>query len=218
MADVNSRAGTRYAAPALLAYVEGLHAPHDALLAAAYEAPARAGLPQIQVGASEGKLLSVLLSLVRPRRVVEIGTLTGYSALWLSRALPPDGHLWTLECEPAHRRIANELFERAGIASRVTCVAGDALSSLDRLAREHAPFDAVFVDADKGHYDLYGRWALSHLKEGGLLLADNAYFFGRLLEESDEARAMRRFHEEAAAAFETVCIPTPDGLLLGVKR
>ena len=86
------------------------------------------------------------------------------------------------------------------------------------VARAHAPFDAVFVDADKGNYDAYGRWAAKALRPGGLLLADNVYLFGRLMGKSDEAAAMRRFHEESARAFETVCIPTPDGLLLGVKR
>jgi len=81
-----------------------------------------------------------------------------------------------------------------------------------------APFDAVFIDADKGNYDAYGRWATKVLRPGGLLLADNVYLFGKLMGKSLEAAAMRRFHEESARAFDTVCIPTPDGLLLGVKR
>lgn len=208
----------RYATPALLSYLEQLHAPHDRLLEAAFGAPARHGLPQIQVGPSEGKLLSLLLTLVQPRRVVEIGTLTGYSALWLARALAPDGQLWTLEREPAQHALATRLFQDAGLADRVSCLLGDALPQLEQLARAHAPFDAVFIDADKGNYDRYGRWAAEHLRSGGILLGDNAYFFGRLLEDDPEAAAMRRFHEEATTAFETVCIPTPDGLLFGVKR
>jgi len=80
------------------------------------------------------------------------------------------------------------------------------------------PFDAVFIDADKESYDQYGRWAANNLRRGGLLLGDNAFFFGRLLEDSPGANAMRRFHEEARAHFDTVNIPTPDGLLLGVRR
>jgi caffeoyl-CoA O-methyltransferase len=218
MADVSSRTGTRYANTELLSYVDNLHAAHDLALAAAFAAPAREGLPQIQVGQSEGKLVSLLLSLLRPKRVLEIGTLTGYSALWIARSLAADGELITIEREPRHRQVANEMFERAGLASRITCLEGDALSHLDRLARDHAPFDAIFIDADKGNYDRYGRFAAERLRSGGLLLGDNAYFFGRLLEDSDEAAAMRRFHEEAARAFDTVCIPTPDGLLLGIKR
>lgn len=114
--------------------------------------------------------------------------------------------------------MAEDVFRQAGLDDRVTCLEGDALSVLDELARDHAPFDAVFIDADKGNYDRYGRWAATHLRRGGLLLADNAYLFGRLLEDSAEAAAMRRFHEEATRAFDSVCIPTPDGLVLGVKR
>ncbi len=217
MADVSSRSGKRYATPEVLSYVERLHALHDAGLAAAFEAPAREGLPQIQVGPSEGKLVSLLLKLAGAKRVVEVGTLTGYSATWIARALPSDGHLWTLELEPKHHQIASRLLADSGLGDRVTCLQGEALVLLDQLSR-HAPFDAVFIDADKGHYDCYGRWAAEHLRSGGLLLGDNAYFFGRLLEDDRDAAAMRRLHEEAARAFDTVCIPTPDGLLLGVKR
>jgi predicted O-methyltransferase YrrM len=88
---------------------------------------------------------------------------------------------------------------------------------LERLSPE-GPFDAVVIDADKANYDRYGRWARANLRRGGLLLGDNAYLFGRLLDQSPEAEAMRRFHEEAAESFDTVCVPTPDGLLLGIKR
>jgi len=99
----------------------------------------------------------------------------------------------------------------------VTVVEGAGLDVLPSLEK-HGPFDAVFIDADKANYDAYGRWAARNLRKGGLLLGDNAFLFGRLLEKSSEAAAMRRFHEEAALLFDTVCIPTPDGLLLGVKR
>ena len=218
MADVSSRTGARYANAELLAYVERLHAAHDPALAAAFAAPRDRGLPEIQVGPSEGKLVSLLLALVGAKRVVEIGTLTGYSALWIARALPADGRLYTIEREPEHARVAREMFDKADVGARITCLEGDAIALLDQLATEHAPFDAVFIDADKGRYDHYGRFAARHLRPGGLLLADNSYFFGRLLEDSLEAQAMRRFHEEATKQFDTVCIPTPDGLLLGIKR
>ncbi len=100
---------------------------------------------------------------------------------------------------------------------RIALHEGNAADVLPRLSPE-GPFDLLFVDADKGRYDLYGRWAAENLRRGGLLVADNVYLFGRLLEESAEAAAMRRFHEEAARAFDTVCVPTPDGLLVGVRR
>jgi caffeoyl-CoA O-methyltransferase len=203
----------------VLLYVERTHAAHDSALAAAFATPGEAGIPAIQVGPSEGKLLGVLLSLVQARKVVEIGTLAGYSALRMLQGMGPTGHLWTLEADPKHHALAVANIARAGCADRVTCVLGKALEHLDALGREHGPFDAVFIDADKGNYDQYGRFAAAHLRRGGLLLGDNAFFFGRLLEDNHpEAAAMRRFHEEAAVHFDTVCIPTPDGLLLGVKR
>lgn len=218
MADVSSRTGTRYATAALVAYLDQLHAPHDPALARAFSLPAAEGMPQIQVGPSEGKLLALLLSLVGARRVVEVGTLAGYSAIAMARTLPPDGTLWTLECDPKHHRVATRAIAEAGLADKVHCLLGDATDSLAALARDHAPFDAVFIDADKERYDVYGRWAAAHLRPGGILLADNAYLFGHLLDDTATAAAMRRFHQEAARAFDSVCIPTPDGLVLGIKR
>jgi caffeoyl-CoA O-methyltransferase len=217
MADILSRAGERYADAPILAYLDRLHAPHDGALERAFLAPEREGLPAIQLGASEGKLLGLLIALAGARRVVEVGTLAGYSALRIARGLPEGGRLWSIEYEPKHVRVARESIAAAGLSERVEILEGKALDVLERLVA-HGPFDAVFIDADKGHYDHYGRWAQKHLRPGGLLLGDNAYFFGRLLDDNLEAAAMRRFHEEAAKAFDTVCIPTPDGLLLGIKR
>ena len=217
MADASSRTGTRYATPEVFDYVARVHAAHDPALAAAFDAPGQYEMPAIQVGPSEGKLLTMLLRLARAKKVVEVGTLAGYSALCMARALPKDGQLWTLESDPKHHKVASERIAAAGLSSQVHCLLGKALDHLDELGATHGPFDAVFIDADKGNYDKYGRWAAANLKAGGLLLGDNAFYFGKLLDDQPEAAAMRRFHEEAALAFETVCIPTPDGLLLGVK-
>jgi predicted O-methyltransferase YrrM len=217
VADVDSRAGARYATPEVLDWTARVHAAHDAALEGAFSAPERFGLPAIQVAPSEGKLLTLLLTLAGVRRAVEIGTLAGYSAIRIARALPPDGRLFTIEADPKHAAVARRVLDDSEVGARVTIVEGKALDVLPGLERE-GPFDAVFVDADKAGYDRYGRWAAANVRRGGLLLGDNAYLFGRLLEESDEAAAMRRFHEEARAHFDTVCIPTPDGLLLGVRR
>jgi caffeoyl-CoA O-methyltransferase len=217
MADNDSRTGTRYGDPELLAYVDRLHAGHDGPLEAAFTAPAREGMPAIQVGQSDGKLLEVLLRLAGARKVVEIGTLAGYSALRILRALPADGHLYTIEFDPKHAAVAQAMIDGAGYTERATVLVGAGLAMLPTIER-YGPFDAVFIDADKSNYDRYGAWARGNLRTGGLLLGDNAYLFGRLLADSDEAKAMRRFHEEAATAFDTVCAPTPDGLLIGVKR
>lgn len=217
MADDDSRRGHRYDSPEILAYLNELHAGHDAALASAFAAPELQGLPAIQVGMSEGKLLTLLLRLARAEKVVEFGTLAGYSAIRMARGLPADGRLWTLELEEGHAAVARENFAAAGLADRVEILVGPALESLPAIEPE-GPFDAVFIDADKGRYDLYGRWAASNLRTGGLLLVDNAYYFGQLLDPGPEAAAVRRCHEEALLAFDTVCIPTPDGLLLGIRK
>ncbi len=217
MADPNSRSGVRYADGAILRYADELHAPHDEALAAAAEAPERQGLPAIQVGPSEGRFLQLLLRLAGARRVVEVGTLAGYSAIWMARALPTGGVLYSIEVDPRHAEVARENLTRADLAARTEVRVGDAAEILPELAAE-GPFDAVFLDADKARYPVYGAWAAENLRAGGLLIGDNVYLFGRLREDSDEARAMRRFHEQAAEAFDTACVPTPDGLLVGVRR
>ncbi len=217
MADTRSRAGVRYGAPEVTRFVEELHAAHDSALSAAFEAPRASGFPEIQLAPSEGRFLEMLTAMLQARRAVEIGTLTGYSAIRIARGLAPGGLLWTVERDPAHAAVARRLIADAGYADRVDVIEGDAAAVLPTLEKL-GPFDLVFLDADKGRYDLYGRWAHEHLRAGGVLLADNAYFFGRLMEDNPEAAAMRSFHEEAAERFRTVCIPTPDGLLLAVKN
>lgn len=230
MADAESRAGAQqYATPAIQEYLRELYAPEDAAMRDALAQIQAAGLPAIQVGHTEGKILQVLLRLVGARRVVEIGTLAGYSALWICRALPADGHLWTCEANPKHAAIARGVFERAGLASKITVLDGPALESLARLELE-APFDAVFVDANKDGYRAYGEWATRTLGPGGLLIGDNAYLFGALAgrepDQADSGRAasseeiasMRGFHELLASRFDAVCLPTPDGLAIGMLR
>ncbi len=223
MADLDSRQGHRYDSPEILAYLNDLHAGHGPAqdpaqaLASAFAAPELRGLPAIQVGMSEGKLLTLLMRLAGVKKAVEFGTLAGYSAIRIAQALPADGRLWTLELEAMHAAVARENIAMAGLAERVEVWVGPALDAMPRLEPQ-GPFDAVFLDADKGRYDLYGRWAAANLRPGGLLLVDNAYYFGQLLDPSPEAAAVRRCHEEAACAFDTVCIPTPDGLLLGIRK
>jgi caffeoyl-CoA O-methyltransferase len=218
MADKDSRSGSRYGTADVVKWVDELHVPHDPALKAAFDAPDREGMPAIQVGVAEAKAINLMLRLLGARKVVELGTLAGFSAIQIARALPPDGHLWTIELEDLHVRVARDRIAGAGLADRVTVVQGSALEVLASL-EPHGPFDAIFLDADKGNYDKYGRWAAAHLRQGGLLLADNAYFFGDLLDPNKpEAEAMRRFHEESKGPFDTVCLPTPDGLLVGLRR
>jgi caffeoyl-CoA O-methyltransferase len=213
MADNDSRAGARYANEDILGYVNRVHASHDAGLAQAFAVPE--GMPAIQVGPSEGRFLYMLLKMIGAKKVVEVGTLAGYSAIHMARALPTDGHLWTIEYEPKHAEVARKNIAAAGLSERITVLVG---AGREVLPTVKGPVDAVFIDADKGNYDHYGQWAIANLRPGGLVLGDNAYLFGKLLEDSDTGRAMRRFHEEVAAACESVCLPTPDGLVVGIKK
>jgi caffeoyl-CoA O-methyltransferase len=215
MADAATRAGERHTPPAILEYVNRVHVPHDAGLARAFEVPE--GIPAIQVGPSDGKLLALLLRMVRATKVVEVGTLVGYSAMHMARALSPGGHLWSVEYDPRHAELARGNLAAAGLAERVTVLVGAGRDVLPTL-EPNAPFDAVFIDADKVNYDHYGRWAIAHLRPGGLVLGDNAYLFGELLDDSDRGRALRAFHELVAASCESVCAPTPEGLVIGIKR
>jgi caffeoyl-CoA O-methyltransferase len=215
MADSSSRAGERYASPPILEYVNRVHAGHDSALAQAFAVPE--GIPAIQVGPSEGRLLYLLMRLANARKVVEVGTLVGYSAIHMARALPPQGHLWSVEFEARHAEVARANIAKAGLADRITVQVGAGRDVLPTLA-SHGPFDAVFIDADKINYDHYGAWAIEHLRPGGLVIGDNAYLFGELVEDSDRGRAMRAFHELVAKSCDSVCIPTPDGLVVGIKN
>jgi caffeoyl-CoA O-methyltransferase len=215
MADKDSREGKRYQTPEIMAWVDSVHARHDDALAQAFAVPD--GIPAIQVGPSEGKLLGLLLRLAGARKVVEVGTLVGYSAIHMARALPDDGHLWSIEYDPRHAEVARRNLARAGLADRVTVVVGAGLDVLPTLVA-HGPFDAMFIDADKQNYDRYGQWAIEHLRAGGLVIGDNSYLFGNLLEDAERGRAMRAFHEAVAHACDSVCVPTPDGLVVGIKR
>ena len=216
MADSASRTGEqRYTTPELLDYVNTVHARHDAALAQAFTIPA--GIPAIMVGPSEGKLLGLLLRMIGANKVVEVGTLVGYSAIHMARALPADGHLHSVEFAPKHAEVARANIAAAGLTARITVHVGAGRDVLPTLDRE-GPFDVVFIDADKENYDHYGRWAIANLRAGGLVVGDNAYLFGKLLEQTDRGRAMRTFHELVAAACDSVCVPTPDGLVIGIKK
>ena len=224
MADPDSRSGTTYQTPAVETYLRDLYAVETDGMRDALRSARDAGLPEIQVSPTDGKILEILLRMIGARKVVELGTLAAYSAQWIARALPADGHLWTIERDPKHARVGRGVLERAGLADRVTILDGAADELLGSLER-HSPFDAVFIDADKGGYTRYARWALEHLRPGGLVLGDNVYLFGDLVGRDAEARsspesirAMRAFHELLARACDAVVLPTPDGLSVAIKR
>ncbi len=216
MADKDSRAGERYANREIVSFCDDIHLGDGTVSRAAFASPEQENMPAIMVGLSEGRLLGLLSRMVGARRIVEVGTLAGFSAIELAGGMHADGHLWTIENDAKHAAVARKNIAEAGLETRITVVDGDGVEGLARLEAE-GPFDVVFVDADKGRYDQYGRWARTHLRPGGLLLMDNAYLFGRLLEDGPAPAAMRRAHEEAAAHLHSVCIPTPDGLILAIQ-
>ncbi|HZZ90368.1 MAG TPA: O-methyltransferase [Caulobacteraceae bacterium] len=155
-------------------YIDRLFAPDDPALAFALAEARAEGLPAIQISAGQGKLLYLLAKLAGARRILEIGTLGGYSTIWLGRALPPSGFLVTLELEPAHARVAAKSLHRAGLLERVELMVGPALSSLETLAgRGVDSFDLVFLDADKVNYSNYFRSIMPLVRPGSLILADN---------------------------------------------
>src|SRR5665213_96980 len=142
-------------------YIANLLVPPDPVLEAAIQASAMAGLPAIQVAPNQGKLLQLLARLLMARTILEIGTLGGYSTIWLARALPNDGHLITLEADPNHADIARANVARAGLAHVVEIRLGRAIDSLPKLASEgRGPFDLIFIDAEKPNYPQYFEWAL----------------------------------------------------------
>ncbi|WP_282699620.1 O-methyltransferase [Streptomyces sp. CC219B] len=155
--------------------------PEDDALRAAVRDSEAAGLPSIAVTAPQGKLLHLLALIQGARTILEIGTLGGYSTIWLARALPADGRMISLEYSPKHAEVAARNLARAGLDKQVEIRVGPALDSLPRLAAEHpAPFDLVFIDADKANNPHYVEWALKLTAEGSLIIVDNVVRGGRV--------------------------------------
>jgi predicted O-methyltransferase YrrM len=184
-------------------YVSGLLAPHDRALDAALSAAEAAGLPPIQVSPPQGKLLYMLAKSLGAKRILEFGTLAGYSTIWLGRALADGGRLITLEADPAYAEVARGNIAGAGLEDVVDLRVGPALDTLPELAGEGAgPFDLTFIDADKIHSPDYFAWSLERSRPGSLIVIDNVVRDGTLAEAgSDDAtiQAQRRLHEMLAA-------------------
>lgn len=207
-----------------LDYIRTLYAPEDTLLARI-----RAALTDLnrgwQIGAEEGRLLQMLMRLHGAKRVVEVGTLLGYSAIWMARALPEGGHIITLEKDADHARLARGFIAESDVAERITLMEGDANTNLGTLSTE-APFDMLFIDADKPGYNAYLDWAEQNIRQGGLIVADNTLLFGAAWQEKapegtapSTHAAMRRFNARLAdrRKYDATMIPTEEGLTVAVK-
>lgn len=212
------------------AYIEELYAPETETMRWIRGELEERGLPLIQVSALQGRAMAVLALLSGARRLLEIGTLGGYSGLWLLSLLPEDARLVTLEKESAHAELAREALERAGEERRAEVRLGDAREILRDLSG-HAAFDLVFIDADKESYGFYLDQAARLLRPGGLLLADNTLWRGRVAEAPPEGeagedgadpttRALRSFNRDLAAdgRFDAVLLPIRDGLTVARRK
>lgn len=184
-------------------YINNLVIPPDAALEATLEASVAAGLPPINVTPAHGKMLHLLARAQGARRILEIGTLAGYSTIWLARALPPDGRLITLESDPQHAGIARANIARAGLEDRIDVRLGAALDTLPRLAEERqGPFDFTFIDADRPNLPEYFAWALKLSRRGSLIIVDNVVRKGGVIDAASEdpnIKGVRRFGERLAA-------------------
>ena len=167
-------------------YISDHLIPSDPAMDAARDANVAAGLPAIDVAPPEGKLLYLLARMLNARRILEIGTLGGYSTIWLARAMPANGRLITLEVNPRHAEIAKANLARAGFTERVEIRVGPALETLEALAGENLPlFDLIFIDADKANNPNYLEWAVPHTRRGGLVIVDNVVRDGAILDPND---------------------------------
>ncbi len=177
--------------------------PFDPALDAALEASVAAGLPPINVSPTQGKLLHLLVRIQGTRNILEIGTLGGYSTIWLARALPGDGRLITLEFDPKRAEVARANFLRAGLADVVELRVGRALDTLPQLAAEgRGPFDLIFIDADKPSTADYFAWALKLSRRGNVIIVDNVVRKGAVSDAASDdpnVHGMRRFFDALAA-------------------
>ena len=213
--------------PAVDRYLTDKLVPPDEALEAALAASEAAGLPAINVSPNQGKMLELLARAVGARKILEIGTLGGYSTIWLARALPEDGEMITLEREEKHAVVARRNLARAGLAERVTVCVGPASVSLGELAgRAAGPYDFIFIDADKENYAEYFCWAVQLARKGTLIVADNVVRKGAVADPAcDEARVrgVQQFFDAVAAekrvsatAVQTVGSKGYDGFALAV--
>ena len=197
--------------------------PKDDILEQVLVNNQQAGLPAFDVAANQGQLLALFVRMTGAKRILEIGTLGGYSTIWMARELPTDGELLTLEADAHHASIARQNLQLAGVAERVKLIEGPALNSLEQLG-EHPPFDLIFIDADKPSNPDYLRWALRYSRPGTLIIGDNVVRDGEVTNpQSDDARVqgVRTFIEMlgedprlTATAVQTVGVKGWDGFTL----
>jgi predicted O-methyltransferase YrrM len=209
-------------------YIEGLFIPHDEALAQGLKDAEAADLPSINVSANEGKLLYLITKMTRAKRALEIGTLGGFSTTWLARALPGDGKLITLELDQKHADVARKNLDRAGVGDKVEIRTGRAIDSLQKMiAQGEAPFDLIFIDADKPGYVEYLNRSLQLAHPGTVILADNLIRNGRVMDShpgDESARGAKAYNDALAQhpRLESIILPilreNLDGLSISIVK
>jgi predicted O-methyltransferase YrrM len=207
--------------PAHFDYLAARTRGDDPFLKRLKAAAKKAGIPEIQIAPEQAAFMQILLRASRVREVIEVGTLAGYSAIQMARALPEGGRVRTIEIDPAHVKFAREWIAESDVKDKVVVIEGRGAEVLATLADNGA--DAAFLDADKASYPVYLEESLRIVKPGGLILVDNAFAFGQILDERPtdrEADAVKRFNEVMAreSRVQSVIVPIGDGLWVGVKR
>lgn len=205
---------------------ELLKMKHDQELNTVLEIAQKSGTPPLHVTPLDGRHLELLARTLQPQKILEIGTLCGYSTLCLARALKEGGKVYTCERSAHHAQVAQKIFQHLGLEHKIEVVFGDALENLPRV-QPHGPFDLIFLDADKQNYTNYYEWAVTNLRPGGLLVADNVFVFDHITKEHAEnstlqkiVLAMREFNEKCANDERLFCsiLPTGEGLLVALKK
>jgi caffeoyl-CoA O-methyltransferase len=202
-------------------YNAGLFAAEDEVLKFVWENTPKKGLPPISVRPEEGRFLQILARMCRARLALEIGTLGGYSAIWIARGLLPGGRLITVEKDSYHTEIARRHLQAAGLENCVEVQVGEAVTLLPGLA-DSSPFDFVFIDADKPNYIGYYDWAIEHLRIGGVVAAHNAFRSGVVLQADTNDAATRQIqafnqHVAADGRVMSTIYPAGDGTLVALK-
>jgi predicted O-methyltransferase YrrM len=210
-------------------YIRNLLGQEDAALKETITSLDREGVPQISVSANQGKFLQVLALLCRAERILELGTLGGYSTIWMARALPDNGKIVTLELDEKHARVAQENFSKAGVSAKVDLRLGKALELLPQMiSGKEGPFDMIFIDADKPPYAEYFELALQLSRPGTLIVCDNVIRDGKVLDAhttDPSAQGAQRFNEAlarhngvAATILQTVGVKEHDGMAIAVVK
>lgn len=211
--------------PELAQYAFDCFKPEDAHLTAIRKRAAAEKLPNIHVGAMDGLHLEILVRMSGAKKVIEIGSLAGYSGLCIARALPPDGQLHLIELHEKNARACEETFAQNGMNKKVKIHRGEALKRLPELETE-GPFDLIFIDADKANYPKYLEWAEQHLRVGGTVIADNTFAWGLVLQtefdteaQRSDATGIQAFNQRVASSphWRATILPTGEGLTVAVK-